>query len=83
MLLLTRFFLLEKCGDFLLLGASRSTTFPHLARWAAAIKLQGIEGLKSANELNGTFGTCLNFVTSSGRWAIATEVLPEFVEGVG
>lgn len=57
-----------------MIEASRFTTFPHLARWAAAIKLQGIEGLKSANELNGTFGTCLNFVTSSGRWAIATEV---------
>eukprot|EP00435_Cladocopium_sp_Y103_P021343 s1892_g5.t1 len=28
--------------------------------------------LKSAAELNGTSGTCLNFV-SSGRWAVATE----------
>lgn len=28
--------------------------------------------LKSAAELNGSYGTCLNFV-SSGRWAVATE----------
>jgi len=46
-----------------------------------------IEGLKSANELNGTFGTCLNFVASSGRWAIATEdgdksLKPENLEAV-